>query len=146
MPTAGRLTAAVFFAALAWYATEVALEAMPSVYDRPGVAKWNAVIGFWGAWTVFKKLDGTLRQGLVLGLSAVVLISGTAALIHSSALTVDAAWRGQTGTLLITFEKVFATMGDIVLSFATAQQALTATVAGGLLIGAAATMMERRFG
>lgn len=146
MPTAGRMTAAVFFAVLAWYATEVALGVMPSVYDRPGVAKWCAVIGFWAAWTVFRKIDGSLRQSFVLSLSTAVLIAGVAALLHSASMTFSAAWQGQSGTLIATFERVFSTMGDIVLNLATAQQAMVAILAGALVIGAAATMMERRFG
>ena len=145
MPTAGRLTAAVFFAMLAWYATEVAMSVMPSAYDRPGVPKWNAAISFFVAWSLFKRLDGTLWNGTVLSLTTAVISMILATLCHSAALTFDAAWRGRTGSLISTFEKVFANMGDMALHLILSQQAMVSIFAGALAIGVAAAIMERRF-
>ena len=145
MPTAGRLTAAVLFALLVWYVTEKALAVMPSVYDRPGVAKWNALIALCTAWSLFRKIDGTLKQSTVLALTTSVIAIAVATLCHSCAMTFDAAWRGRTGNLITTFEKVFSNMGDMTLQFVLAQQAMATLFAGALAIAAAAAVMERRF-
>lgn len=145
MPTAGRLTAAVFFAVLAWYVTEVALAVMPSVYDRPGVPKWNAILAFGTAWTLFRKVEGTLWNGIVLSLTTAVVSMVLITLCHSAAMTFDAAWRGRTGSLINTFEKVFSNMGDMALHLVMSQQTMLTLLVGALGIGAAASVMERRF-
>ena len=145
MPTAGRLTGAVFFAALAWYATELALSVMPSAYDRPGVPKWNAILSFFVAWSLFKRLDGTLWNGMMLALTTAVLSMILATLCHSAAMTFDAAWRGRTGSLISTFEKVFANMGDMALHLVLSEQAMISIFTGAFAIGVAAAIMERRF-
>ena len=145
MPTAGRLTAAVFFAVLAWYVTDLAMTVMPSAYDRPSVPKWNALIAFCASWSVFRKLDGTIRHGLVLGLTAALLTTALITLCHSAALTFGAAWRGRTGSLLDTFESTFSTMGDIALFLLSSQETVIAAVVGALAIGIVSAMMQRRF-
>ena len=145
MPTAGRLTAAVFFAALAWAITDIALAVMPSVYDRPLVPKFNAALAAFVAWSMFGKLDGTLRHGVVLALSTAFLTAGMAALCHASTMTFAAAKRGRTGSLIDTFEAVFSMMGDILYYFVQSYQAVLVLVLGALAIGAVSALMQRRF-
>ena len=145
MPTAGRLTAAVFFAALAWLATDMAQSVMPAMYDRPGVPKWNAILAFVVAWSLFRRINGRLWNGVVLSMTTAVVAVIFAALVHSSAMTFAGAWQGRTGSLISTFEKVFANMGDMILHLLMAQQSVIAIFAGALAIGVAAAVMERRF-
>ena len=94
MPTAGRLVAAILWAALAWIVSMQIVPLFPEGTDVGWFAEINAGIGFFVGWTVAgKRAGGTWSAAISYGLTATVATVFWGLFLHCFALMVRQSLR-----------------------------------------------------
>lgn len=95
MPTAGKLTGALLFAALAWYVSLLTVPLFPQNMDLGYFKELNAAVGVYCGWRIAGRRAGTgyvaaISYGLTTGVALVVI----ALFLNSSWLMLERSMRG----------------------------------------------------
>lgn len=145
MPTAGRMTAAVAFAALAAVVSLLAAPLLPEGLRAPYLPWWNAAIGAVCGYRIVGLHSGDGAVGAAArGLTAGVATAVVALMAHSAARMIDLALLRRVDGVLEGLASTFgiaAGYAAAVASPAVVGTALAGSIAAGLLADA----MQRRF-
>ena len=83
MPTAGKLAAALLFAALAWYASQLIKPKFPEAFDPGWFAEVNAAVGLILGWRLAGPRAGTgYTDAIGYGLTTIIAITFVALFLH----------------------------------------------------------------
>lgn len=145
MPTAGRLAAAVLFAALGWYVSQLIMAEMEEGTQPAWYAEINAVIGLLMGWIVAgSRARGPWMAAVSYGLTATIAMVFWIMFLHSFIQMIKNAMRGTYGSnpsnaLVDVFRLMFDTGAMMSTSVI-----ITTLVGGGILAGLITEYVARR--
>ncbi|NCO85199.1 MAG: TrgA family protein [Rhodobacterales bacterium] len=145
MPTAGRLAAAVLFAALGWYVSQLIMAQMDEGTQPVWYAEINALIGVAMGWTVAgSRARGPWMAAVSYGLTATIAMVFWIIFLHSFVQMIKNSMRGSYGSnpsnALV---DVFRLMMDTGALMSTSV-IITTLLGGGILAGLVTEYVARR--
>jgi hypothetical protein len=131
MPTASKLVAALLFAALAWFASDLVRPLLPEGTQDGMFAPLNAAVGFVMGWTIMGARAGqTMTMSLGYGLTTAAITVFWCLLIWSGYVMVEASMKLRYNGPMHALQSMGAMMIDY------AQMMATRAVVGSLVVGA----------
>ncbi len=145
MPTAARLIAAILFAALGWYASELFKPLLEEGTDTGRLSEINALVGVFVGWKIAGPRAGdTYGAAVGYGLSAGAGLVVLSLFVHSSTEMLNRALRksydGATEAVVAVFELMVeygALMADSKL--------ITTLIGGSVIAGVTTEWVGRRY-
>jgi len=145
MPTAAKLAAAVLFAALAWFASELIKPLFPEGSDVGRFSEINAVIGAIAGWRVAGPRARTTLQGAVsYGLTTTIVMTVSALFLHSFAVMIRQSLRKLYDGPVEAVAGVFEIMFHNFMMIAT-PEVLGTILVGGMVAGLVTEWFGRNF-
>ncbi len=145
MPTFGKLTAAVLFAALAYY---VSLDVQALFIEErplPTLAYWNVLFGAICGWRIGGARAGQGATGAIgYGLTATAALAATALFFHSGAEMIKRSLRNQYDGPVEGIISIMELMLDFGQRIAT-PEILAMSFGGGVAIAIVADFVGRRY-
>lgn len=135
MPTAARLVAAVLFALLAWYTTEMVKTLLPEGTRTVYFAEGNALIGWLFGWVFMgPRVGDGMRAALGIGLTNALMICAAAIFVHAGMQVYDNSIRlfydGPMDAIVAVFE-ISIEYGTLI----TTPQIISTLILGGFFCG-----------
>jgi hypothetical protein len=94
MPTAAKLAAAVIFAALAWWVSQMVKQLFPAGTDLGRFAEYNALIGAVIGWRVAgERARTTWPNAVAYGLTAALAMTFMALFLHCAAIMINQSFQ-----------------------------------------------------
>ncbi len=145
MPTAPKLIAAVLFAALAWFVSDLVKPLLPEGTQVGLLSPINALIGVVLGWRLMGNGTGKgMRTALGYGLTTTAMILFWAVLLWSAYLMVIRSTRLRYDGPVEAIQDMFALMVEYVTTMAT-PDVIGSMVVGSLIFGWLTEMVARRF-
>lgn len=145
MPTAGRMTAAAAFAALAASVSLLAVPLLPGVLSLTYLPWWNALIGAVCGYRIVRRERGDGRGAAIArGLTAGAATAFWALLLHSTARMIDLALDRRYDGIVDGIINTFGLMAGYARDVA-APEVIVPAIVGSGLAGLIADAMQRRF-
>jgi len=145
MPTTGRLVAAVLFAALSWYVSELTKPLFPEGSDQGKMSEVNAAIGFFVGWLVAgSRARGPWSSAVGYGLTAAVAAFFWCLFLQSFAEMIVKSLRKQYDGPVEAVVSVF----EIMLEFGTlvaTPQIIATILIGGIVAGLITESAARKY-
>ena len=131
MPTASKLVAALLFAALAWFASDLVRSLLPEGTQDGLFAPLNAAVGFVMGWTIMGARAGqSMRMSLGYGLTTAAMTVFWCLLIWSGYIMVEASMNLRYNGPMHALQSMGLMMVDY------ARLMATPAIVGSLVIGA----------
>lgn len=135
MPTAGRMVAAILYAGLAWWVSQMIEPLFPEGSDLGWFAEFNAAVGFVMGWTVAgKRAGGTWSAAISYGLTATAATVFWALFLHCFAEMIRKSMRRLYDGPFEALVDVFDLMFEYALLMAV-QPVILTLVIGGIIAG-----------
>lgn len=145
MPTAARLLAAVFFAALGWFASDLVKPLLPEGTQTGWLNETMAVIGALSGWTMAGARAGDgMRSGLGYGLTTSALIVFWGVLVFSGYEMLDLSLKNRFGGPMQAIKAMIGIAIDYVKLIST-PEIIGTLVVGGLFGGWLAEWASKRW-
>lgn len=145
MPTAARLVAAVLFAVLGWFVSELVKPLFPPEQQTGWFSEANAVIGFLVGWVfVGKRAGDTYSGALGYGITGALLLVIWGLFLHSFYEMIEKSLRKQYDDALEAVVAVFEIMikhGPVLID----PVVVGTLLAGSMVIGLIVEFVGRRF-
>ncbi len=145
MPTSAKLAAAVLFAALAWWLSQLTRPLFPEGTDLGRFAEYNAAIGAFVGWRIAgARARTTWPNAVAYGLTAAISMVGLALLIYSGTIMLTQSTRR-------VYEGPVEALVDVVrlmvenVRFVSTPEIIVSLLVGGVLSGLATEWVARNY-
>ncbi len=145
MPTAARLFAAAFFAALAWFCADLVKPLLPEGTQSGWLNETMAVVGFFSGWTMAGARAGDgVRAGFGYGLTSSALIVFWGVVIFAGYEMLELSLKGRFGGPMSAIKAMIGIGIDYLKMIAT-PEIIGTLIVGGLFGGWLAEWASKRW-